>query len=127
MDWLQCLRSTAHEISHMWFGNLVTMEFWDDLWLNEGFAKFIEFIVLDAVRPDLQVIPFFNRQIFAWALNEDVKAITHPVRQEVTSVYLLDELFDGITYNKGACVAKMFMHLAGDKFTACLKAYMEKY
>jgi len=61
-------RSIAHEIAHMWFGNLVTMEWWSDIWLNEGFARFMEFQALDVIHPEYNIWDMFLNEVFRAAI-----------------------------------------------------------
>lgn len=73
-------RTTAHEVSHMWFGNLVTMDWWDDLWLNEGFARYSEHYILDKLRPEFHIWGKYLKQVHELALQSDrYLERTHPV------------------------------------------------
>lgn len=96
----------AHELAHHWFGNLVTMKWWEDLWLNEGFATWMEAKTVDGWRPD-----FATRDGTvadrAWAMRLDTRPSARPVRREIRSAGEAEEAFDAITYNKGAAVIGM--------------------
>jgi hypothetical protein len=121
-------RTTAHELSHMWFGNLVTMEWWDDIWLNEGFARFMEFECLNSMKPELDIWSKYIELIYQSAMEIDERNTTHPVRLVVPSPRSINEIFDTISYAKGASVIRMLSNYVGkDKFRECIMAYMEKY
>lgn len=94
----------THEISHMWFGNLVTMKWWDDLWLNESFANMISYACL-AYAPGLEDITlawniFLGEQF--WGLRDDQLDTSHPIAAECHSTADAEDIFDGISYGKGA-------------------------
>jgi len=121
-------RTTVHEISHMWFGNLVTMEWWDDIWLNEGFARFMEFQCLNKIKPELNLENNFIELIFSQALKIDEKPSTHPVIGECASPDDLHEIFDTISYAKGASILRMFNHFIGsEKFMKVIQEYLKFY
>lgn len=121
-------RTTAHELSHMWFGNLVTMDWWDDIWLNEGFARFMEFECLNSIKPELDIWSKYIELIYQSAMEIDEKNTTHPVRLQVPSPRNINEIFDTISYAKGASVIRMLSNYVGKhKFRECIMAYMEKY
>ena len=93
-----------HEISHMWFGNLVTMKWWDDLWLNESFANFVSYLALDEGEGTKQYtgawVEFLDESF--WGLATDQKNTTHPISVEVIHTEAAFDMFDGISYGKGA-------------------------
>jgi len=93
-----------HEISHMWFGNLVTMKWWDDLWLNESFANYVSYICLDEA-PGLEQYKLawtlFLDESF-WGLEEDQRNTTHSISVDVIHTEAAQDIFDGISYGKGA-------------------------
>jgi len=93
----------AHELAHQWFGNLVTAAWWDDLWLNEGFANWMEIRIVDQWRPAWGVR---NDAVLAHLAVMDVDALAsaRAVRQPVVTTSDADEAFDGLTYDKGAAV-----------------------
>lgn len=108
-----------HEIAHCWFGNLVTMKWWNDLWLNESFADYMGFYALEKILPKIKsyryesaMISFFWRK--KWGYEEDgIVGYSHPIRGEVESADKVMALFDGITYAKGASVIKNLIYLIG--------------
>lgn len=102
----------AHEIAHQWFGNLVTMQWWDDLWLNEGFATWMANKPLAAAHPDWNV-PVDEALETQRALNLDSLTSTHPIRADVSTPAQIDEVFDAITYEKGAAVVRMIEGYVG--------------
>jgi len=114
----------AHETAHQWFGDLVTMSWWDDLWLNEGFATFLATKTLRAVRPD------FDADLKAVdatdaVMDQDSLASARRVRQPIESTHDITNAFDGITYEKGAAFLAMLEHFVGDdKFRAAIHAYL---
>jgi aminopeptidase N len=115
----------AHEMAHQWFGDLVTMEWWDNLWLNEGFASWMENKATEAFHPDwmiwLQAESDLQR-----AMRQDAKRTTHPVVQPVISVE--QAAFDDITYRKGRAVIRMLENYLGeDAFREGVRAYMKRY
>ena len=103
----------AHEISHQWFGNLVTMNWWDDIWLNEGFASWIEARLTRRMHPEWNTsLDAVNERELAMA--EDAVATTHPVIQHVSTVEQASQVFDRITYQKGAAVIGMLEEYVGE-------------
>lgn len=114
----------AHEIAHQWFGNLVTMKFWDDIWLNEGFANWMQSKVTAAVDPtyrdDQNALGVRNE-----ALGADVLVTARQVRQPIDSPDDILTAFDGITYNKGSAVLTMFERYVGAAtFQQGVRAYL---
>lgn len=105
----------AHELSHQWFGNLVTMQWWDDLWLNESFASIMEHLALDQLHPDWQQWEMFTSTDVIAAASRDIYSDVQPVGVEVTDPELIDTLFDpAIVYAKGARLLKMLRDYIGD-------------
>lgn len=117
----------AHEFAHMWFGNLVTMKWWDDLWLNEAFAEWMAHKAVDAITPDYRVWDDFqddkNR-----ALIDDALPATHPIWTDVETPDQAIEMFDVITYQKGCAVMRMLESFLGETaFRDGLRRYMKAY
>lgn len=119
----------AHELSHQWFGNLVTMKWWDDLWLNESFANMTEYLAADRLHPEWQIWEEFIAQDVISATNRDVYKDVQAVRVEVNDPAEIHTLFDpSIVYAKGGKLLKMLHDLLGeDAWRAGLKKYFEKH
>lgn len=118
----------AHELAHQWFGNLVTMAWWDDLWLNEGFASFCEYIGSDIVKPEWQMQDQFVIDDLLRALYLDSLTTSHPISVPVHSPDEINDIFDTISYSKGASIIRMLKnYLGGDIFKAGLTSYLKKY
>ncbi|GAB2225547.1 hypothetical protein Droror1_Dr00006344 [Drosera rotundifolia] len=114
----------AHEVAHQWFGNLVTMEWWTHLWLNEGFATWISYLAVDLFFPEWNIWSQFLEETEA-GLRLDALEQSHPIEVEVHSV---DEVFDAISYYKGSAVIRMLEDFLGGKlFQESLSSYMKKY
>ncbi|HET6436791.1 MAG TPA: M1 family metallopeptidase [Anaeromyxobacter sp.] len=117
----------THELAHQWFGNWVTMAWWDDLWLNEAFATWMAFKIVDAWNPGWRVWLEFD-QGKAGALQLDALQSTHPIRAEVKSVAEAGEAFDLITYEKGGAVLRMIEgYLGEDRFREGIRLYMRRH
>ncbi len=119
----------AHELSHQWFGNLVTMHWWNDLWLNESFANMMEYVAIDALEPDWRVWEDFASNEVAAALRRDSLDGVQPVKSEVNHPDEIGTLFDGaIVYAKGGRLLKMARDLIGDEaFRLGLRSYFKKH
>jgi puromycin-sensitive aminopeptidase len=117
----------THELSHQWFGNWVTMEWWDDLWLNEAFATWMAYKIVDQWRPDWRVWLDFDAGKAA-ALHLDALRSTHPIRGEVRNASEAGESFDLITYEKGGAVLRMIEGFLGEEaFREGMRQYMKKH
>lgn len=118
----------AHELAHQWFGNLVTMEWWTDLWLNEGFASYIPYLAVTHMFPEWNVWERFATDTLAGALKLDALENTHPIEVEVHHPNEIGEIFDQVSYQKGASVIRMLAEYLGDKhFREGLKHYLTKF
>jgi aminopeptidase N len=117
----------AHELAHQWFGNLVTMEWWDGLWLNEGFATFTEYIGTDATEPSFHMLEeFLTYDVFP-AFSADGVNESHPIIETVSNPDEINELFDSISYSKGGSVLRMIRNvLTPEKFQQGISQYLEK-
>ena len=120
--------TVAHEMAHQWFGDLVTMAWWDDLWLNEGFASWMQGKVSNDLNPswgaDAQSV-LFSRE---GAMGIDATAATHPIIRHVETVDQIGQAFDGITYSKGQAVIGMLESTLGEQvFRDGIRRYMAKY
>ncbi len=117
----------THELAHMWFGNWVTMQWWDDLWLNEAFATWMAFKTVDAWNPAWRVWLDFDASRAA-AMQLDALRSTHPIRAEVQNAAAATESFDLITYEKGGAVLRMVEGYLGEEaFRQGIRAYMRKH
>jgi len=120
----------VHELSHMWFGNYATMKWWDDIWLNEGFATFIAYYTLPLIEKksafqNLDVKFLFYKQE---ALDMDAFESSHPVEQVVKDTEDASTIFDDITYCKSSGVIKHLMFLLGEEvFAKCLNKYFKQF
>ena len=117
----------AHELAHQWFGNLVTMQWWDDLWLNESFATFMASECEDALFPNLGFSEMFLESEVFTALHADANSKTTSIYAELEDPRDINEHFDpAITYSKGASVLRMLHNFIGEKaFKAGLRNYLE--
>ncbi|KRO18442.1 M1 family metallopeptidase [Lacticaseibacillus saniviri] len=115
----------AHELAHQWFGDLVTMKWWDDLWLNESFANMMEYVAIDAIEPDWHIWETFQTSDVPAALQRDATDGVQSVHVQVENPAEIDALFDAaIVYAKGARMLVMVRALIGDDaLRAGLKAY----
>ncbi|KAM7147926.1 endoplasmic reticulum aminopeptidase 1 [Molossus nigricans] len=117
----------SHELAHQWFGNLVTMEWWNDLWLNEGFAKFMEFVSVSVTHPELKVEDYFLGKCFD-AMEVDALNSSHPVSTPVENPAQIREMFDEVSYEKGSCILNMLRdYLGADAFKSGIVHYLQKY
>ncbi|MGH7823253.1 MAG: M1 family metallopeptidase, partial [Candidatus Binatia bacterium] len=117
----------AHELAHMWYGDLVTMAWWDDLWLNEAFATWMAYKVVDDWRSEWRMWQGYEHDR-ASALALDALANTHPIYARVRSVAEATENFDAITYEKGAAVVRMIEHYLGaEPFRDGVRLYMHRH
>lgn len=119
----------AHELSHMWFGDLVTMKWWNDLWLNESFANMMESYATDKVRPELSAWDDFYTGAILGAFHRDCLPGVQPVQTEVKNVEDIANLFDGaIVYGKGSRLLLMLMRTMGEEnFFKGLRDYFAKH
>ena len=117
----------AHELAHQWFGNLVTMPWWDDIWLNEAFATWLAVKTADQWRPDFE----FDRQILHdghWVMDKDALASSRQVREPVTNNDVIGNAFDAITYQKGGAVLQMMSRFIGeDHFRRGIQLHMKRF
>jgi puromycin-sensitive aminopeptidase len=118
----------AHELAHQWFGNLVTMEWWTHLWLNEGFASYIEYLAVDKMFPKWDIWTQFMTSDLNVALRLDSLASTHPIEVEVHNPDEIGEIFDEVSYSKGASIIRMLANYLGEKdFRDGLRYYLKKH
>ena len=113
-----------HEMAHMWFGDLVTMRWWDDLWLNESFASWAAMVSLTQATRWTDAWTTFAQDWKAWAYRQDQLPSTHPIAADIPDIAAVEVNFDGITYAKGASVLKQLVAYVGqDNFLAGVRAY----
>ena len=118
----------AHEIAHMWFGDLVTMKWWDDLWLNESFATFMDFKSTDRAYPEWKVWQDFVRTSTSGAMGRDALTKTHPIMAKVHDPEEIEELFDEISYGKGASILRMIeAYIGSENFKKGVARYLQKF
>ena len=114
-----------HELAHMWFGDMVTMKWWNDLWLNESFAEYTSTLAVAEATRWSDAWTTFQTIEKGWAYNQDQLSSTHPVAAEIKDLHDVEVNFDGITYAKGASVlAALVGYVGRDKFFAGIKNYL---
>lgn len=118
----------AHELTHQWFGNLVTMKWWNDLWLNESFASLMSYVAVDKLFPEWHVWTQFINDEQVPALKLDSLNSTHPISTEIHHPDEIRTIFDNISYEKGASVLFMLLNYIGeDKFRDGLRIYLKQH
>ncbi|MHA6798776.1 aminopeptidase N [Bounagaea algeriensis] len=120
--------TVLHEMAHMWFGDLVTMRWWDDLWLNESFATWASVLCqVNATQYEHAWTTFANVEK-SWAYRQDQLPSTHPIAADMTDLQAVEVNFDGITYAKGASVLKQLVAYVGlENFLAGLRVYFDRH
>ncbi|VAI31888.1 unnamed protein product [Triticum turgidum subsp. durum] len=119
--------TVAHELAHQWFGNLVTMEWWTHLWLNEGFATWVSHLAVDSFFPQWNIWTQFLDSTTT-ALRLDSLEASHPIVVEIHHASEVDQIFDAISYDKGASVIRMLQsYLGAERFQKAMASYMKKY
>lgn len=125
---MQRATTLMHEMSHMWFGNLVTMKWWDDLWLKESFADFYGTKAVAEATALPGAWQSFAHQRKAWAYLQDSYPTTHPIVADIVDLEAARQNFDGITYAKGAAVIKQLFHYVGEEaFVQACRTYFKGY
>ncbi|ETN76612.1 peptidase family M1 [Necator americanus] len=118
----------AHELAHFWFGNLVTMKWWTDLWLKEGFASFMEYLFVGYNCPEFKIWEHFVNDELAQGFNLDGLRNSHPIEVEIDNPCELEEIYDNITYAKSNAINRMlFFYLGEPTFQDGLRLYLKKF
>ncbi|XP_059570461.1 aminopeptidase N [Alligator mississippiensis] len=121
----------AHEIAHQWFGNLVTLRWWNDLWLNEGFASYVEYLGADAAQPTWRIKDLMVLNDVYRVMEVDALASSHPLtfqEDEINTPAQISEVFDSISYSKGASVLRMLSaFLTEERFKRGLQSYLHTF
>ncbi len=118
----------SHELAHQWFGNLVTMKWWNDLWLNESFATFMATKFLDKLYPEWKLWDQFLEDTMNTAMGIDALHSSHPIDVKVKSPAEIREIFDAISYDKGGCVLRMLENFVTEQvFRAGLRVYLKQF
>jgi len=117
-----------HELAHQWFGNLVTMDFWDGLWLNEGFATWMSWYSCDKFYPEWKVWQSFVTDNLQSALGLDSLRSSHPIEVPIKRADEVNQIFDAISYSKGSCVIRMISaYLGEDIFMQGIRIYLKRH
>ncbi|XP_067616976.1 aminopeptidase N [Eurosta solidaginis] len=117
----------GHELAHQWFGNLVTPSWWTDIWLNEGFASYMEYITVDAIQPDWKTQDQFVVNELQSTFHLDALSSSHKISVEVFNPDEISEIFDRISYGKGATIIRMMSHFLTSKvFRRGLSRYLKE-
>uniref|UniRef100_A0A182PNX7 Aminopeptidase N n=1 Tax=Anopheles epiroticus TaxID=199890 RepID=A0A182PNX7_9DIPT len=117
----------AHELAHQWFGDLVSPEWWEYIWLNEGFATLYEFYALHLAYPEQEYWELFNTQVIQYAMGPDSQASTRPMNWNAATPNEIAALFDRVAYDKSGSVLNMMRHVLGDEYwRAGLKIYLNE-
>ncbi|KAL9083473.1 MAG: hypothetical protein Q9159_005768 [Coniocarpon cinnabarinum] len=117
-----------HELAHQWFGNLVTMDFWEGLWLNEGFATWMSWFSCNEFYPEWKVWQSYVTDNLAGALSLDSLRSSHPVEVPVKRADEVNQIFDAISYSKGSCVLRMVSKFLGEEtFLEGIRRYLKKH
>ncbi|KAJ5238695.1 hypothetical protein N7468_003314 [Penicillium chermesinum] len=118
----------AHELAHQWFGNLVTMDWWNELWLNEGFATWVGWLAVDHFHPEWNVWSQFVAESVQQAFHLDSLRASHPIEVPVRNALEVDQIFDHISYLKGSSVIRMLSsHLGRETFLRGVAAYLKSH
>ncbi|CDR39601.1 CYFA0S03e05160g1_1 [Cyberlindnera fabianii] len=118
----------AHELAHQWFGNLVTMDWWDELWLNEGFATWVGYYAIDRIFPEWRIFDQNTMETLQQAMEVDALRGSHPVEVPIQSSSDIDQVFDHISYCKGGSVIHQFAKALGtDTFLKGVSHYLKKH
>jgi aminopeptidase N len=118
----------AHELAHQWFGNLVTMDWWSELWLNEGFATWVGWLATDKLHPDWNIWPQFVSEGMQTAFRLDALRGSHPIEVPVKDALDVDQIFDAISYLKGSSVIRMLAaHLGLQTFLDGVSNYLNAH
>ncbi|KAJ5263707.1 hypothetical protein N7478_011312 [Penicillium angulare] len=118
----------AHELAHQWFGNLVTMDWWNELWLNEGFATWVGWLAVDHFHPDWNVWSQFVAEGVQQAFHLDSLRASHPIEVPVRNALEVDQIFDHISYLKGSSVIRMLsVHLGQETFLRGVADYLKSH
>jgi aminopeptidase N len=126
--YLSRANTILHEMAHMWFGDMVTMSWWDDLWLNESFAEWSSYLALSEATRFKGAWSEFNSARKNWAYRQDQLVSTHPIIADMVDMEAVNANFDGITYAKGASVLQQLVaHVGRPQFIAALQKYFAKH
>ncbi|XP_070509763.1 aminopeptidase N-like [Chironomus tepperi] len=122
------VRLIAHELAHMFFGDLVTAKWWNYLWLNEGFATFMAYYLTDQIYPEWQMNQFYQKNVMLfYAFRTDASESTHTMSSDLLTVEEINNSFDDITYDKAGCVLRMLNYTLGDEtFKDAVNSYLTK-
>ncbi|XP_075230576.1 aminopeptidase N-like isoform X2 [Lycorma delicatula] len=118
----------THEVSHQWFGNLVTLEWWDAIWLNEGFATFFERFIQDLLEPDWRTMEKFVVTFYQQLLDKESLPTARALSSDIESLDAIEDMFDRIAYNKGATLVRMLYHImTPELFQLGIQKYLNMY
>ncbi|KAL3885521.1 hypothetical protein ACJMK2_025573 [Sinanodonta woodiana] len=121
-------RTISHELAHQWFGNLVTMKWWNDLMLKEGFAVYFSYVGIDLVFPEWKELDTFPLVSLHQVLDDDSLVTSHPVYMPLSDTTEIRQVFDSISYTKGAAMIRMLRFILGeDTFRRGLKSYLQNF